>query len=227
MSTRPKTNNITLSTSDTEPPVIITDAEGNIVEYTDYRGFHAIRYRDEYVGGDWVVPQGAAAPDPVNITIGGVEMRLLGFDGNNQEERKNNHFENAHDLALELVNEGILKIEFHVHAIPSSNNAGVVKWNFNWAYLPAPDNGTPKAPVVVAPVSILMDIQANTLTYQYVKGAELPIPEGGFHIGDIISFSLSRNPNDVEDTYPDDILLLKAALHVPTDGDGSRQRYIK
>ena len=57
---------------------IITDKDGNIVEYCDANGFHAIRYRDEYVCGVWLTPNGAA-PDVVTVTIGGVLTQKIFF----------------------------------------------------------------------------------------------------------------------------------------------------
>jgi hypothetical protein len=62
---------------------------------------------------------------------------------------------------------------------------------------------------------------------QYIVGVELPKPTGGFNIGDLILFNIKRIPTDNEDTYGSDALMIKTALHVPVDGNGSRQRYIK
>ena len=228
MSTRPKTDNINLSTKDNAiPPVIVTDAEGNIVEYTDADGFHAIRYRDEYVGGDWVTPQGAASPDVVSVTIGGVGTQMLGFNGQNTEERKGNHYEIAHDLPIALINSGVLKLEQHWHARPSNNNAGVVKWFFDWSYSPPRDNGGTFAPIPMDSLVAYHNVLENTEHHHYIDGVELPVPLGGYQIGGIITFNIRRTPTDVEDTYNADILLIKTALHVPTDGDGSRTRYHK
>ena len=200
----------------------IKDSDGDIVEYTDTAGFHQVRYRDEYVGGEWVDAAGAAAPDIVNVTIGGVATRMQAFDGNVTEEKKSNHFEIAHDLPIAKINDGTYKIEWHVHMRPSTNNAGDVKWFMDWSY--SPQEG---APIAMTSLSCIKTINANEQYYHLLCGTELPVPVGGYEIGGIINFNLRRTPTDGDDTYGDDILLIKTALHVPTDGDGSRQRYVK
>ena len=203
-------------------PHIFTDKDGNIVEYCDADGFHAIRYRDEYVGGVWLTPNGTAAPDVVTVTIGGVSTQMYAFDGSTTEERLANNFEIAHDLPLTLVNDGTLKLEFHGHVRPSTNNSGTAKLFFDWCYTPV--NG---APIAQTSLSFDIVIGANQQYYHFMSGVELPVPVGGYGIGSIITFNLRRTPTTTGDNYPDDLLLIKCALHVPTDGDGSRQRYIK
>jgi hypothetical protein len=223
-----KSNNIQAGTSDNAvKPQIITDKDGNIVAYTDANGFQAIRYRDEYVGGVWLTPTGAAAPDVVTVTIGGVSTQKNAFDGGNTEERLANNFEIPHDMAITEVNAGTLKVEWHVHFRPSTTGTGNVKWFLDYCYTPPPVNGTSYAPIPQTSLSAIKTILANNQYYQYIIGVELPIPLGGFDIGGIITFNLRRTPTDTEDTYNADVLLIKSALHVPTNDFGSRQRYIK
>lgn len=218
-----RTDNSELSTTDNNiKPVIITDKDGNIVEYCDADGFHAIRYRDEYVGGVWLTPNGAAAPDVVTVTIGGVLTQKYSFDGGTTEERLANSFEIPHDVPLTLVNAGTLKLEFHGHTRPSTNNSGTAKLFFDWSYTPKDS-----APIAQTPLSFDVVIGANQQHYHHINGVELPVPAGGYQIGDVITFNLRRTPTTTGDNYPDDLLLIKCALYVPTDGDGSRQRYIK
>lgn len=196
---------------------------GEIVEKIDTNGFYSTRYRDEYVSGRWTSAAGAAAPDEVNVTIGGIATRSYAFDGNNTEESMANHFELAHDVQFNKVNDGTLKIEVHTHFRPSTNNAGDVKWFFDWSYTPVD-----AAPIPMPTISYIKIIALNQLHYHLIAGAELPVPAGGFGLGGIITFNTRRNPNDVQDTYTlDDALFIKTALHVPTDGGGSRQRYVK
>ena len=45
----------------------------------------------------------------------------------------------------------------------------------------------------------------------------------GVPIGDIIQFNLRRTPTG--DSYPDDAILVKVAMHVPTDDRGSKNIY--
>ena len=218
-----KTNAIELSAeADNEKPFIVRDKDGNIVAFIDSNGFKEIRYRDEYVGGPWLVPAGVAAPDVVSAVIGGVTTQCYTFDGGVTEERLSNSFEIAHDLSIDEINEGTLKIEWHNHFRPSTNNAGDVKFFFDWSY--SPPNA---APIAMTSLSFVHTIAANKQLHHLIKGVELPVPLGGFAIGGIIDFTLRRTPADAADTYADDILLIKAALHVPTNDYGSRQRYVK
>ena len=95
---------------------------------TEWTSIEQIRWRDEYVSGLWTPASGQAAPDIVGYTIGGVGVNKYTFDGNNTEERLANHFEIPHDLAFDLINNGTLIIEAHVHWQPSTNNSGNVVW---------------------------------------------------------------------------------------------------
>lgn len=216
-----KTNSIELQAeSDGEVPFVIKDKDGRIVAFIDSNGFKEIRYRDEYIGGPWLEPNGVAAPDTVTVTIGGVTTILKAFDGGVTEERLSNSFEIAHDLPIEQINSGSLKIEWHNHIRPSTNNAGDARLYFDWSY--SPPNG---APIPMTSIPCTETIAANKQYHHLLVGSELPVPVGGYQVGGIIDFTIRRTPT--EDTYPDDLLFIKSALHVPTDGDGSRERYVK
>ena len=195
---------------------------GDLKEKINSEGFYTVRHRDEYTSGEWVAPSGSPAPDSVTVTIGGIPYMMLAYDGGSTEERKSNQFEIPHDLAIDLVNAETEKIEVHTHFLPSSNSAGVVKWFFDWVYLPPMGAAIPQTSL-----SFSYDIPVNKQYNHFLCGIELPIPTGGFEIGGVILFSIRRTPSDAGDTYPSDALLLKVALHVPSDGNGSRQRYIK
>jgi hypothetical protein len=183
---------------------------------------HKAEYRDEYPGGEWQTPSGAAAPGAEPVTIGGVATIVLSFDGVNTEERKSNMFEINHDVDIDGLNAETVKLEWHVHFMPSDNAAGDVKWFFDYCYIPA--NG---APIAQTSISCIKAIAINQQYYHLLCGEELPKPASGFNIGDVILFTLRRTPTDGDDTYEADALLLKTALHVPIDMDGSRERYIK
>jgi hypothetical protein len=199
---------------------------GGPVEYITPQGFKAIRYRDEYVGGDWVLGAGGASPDVTTVTISGFGYRVYGFDGGNTLENMSNSFEVPHDLAFDELNNETVFMEAHVHWLPSTNNTGSVIWYFNWTYLPL--NG---APIAESQLSVTATVSANQQYFHKISAFEsggvvkIPKPSSGFGIGDMILFDVRRVPTG--DTYPDDALLLKCALHVPTNDFGSRQRYIK
>lgn len=182
---------------------------------------NAITYRDEYVGGEWFTPQGATAPDVESYTIGGVATRKHAFDGVNVNETLSNTFEIAHDSAISLINAGTLPMEFHTHAAPSTTGSGTYRFTIDWCYIPP--NGAP-----IAMTQLVIEKAINNQQYHNVlSGVELSVPAGGYAIGGIIEFTLTRTPQHTNDTYAADVILYKAALHIPCDMLGSRQRYIK
>ncbi len=183
-----------------------------------------LRWRDEYVSGIWTPAAATAAPDIENYTIGGIGVRKYSFDGNNIEERISNHFEIPHDIPIDLINNGTTYMEVHVHWQPSTNNTGNIEWFFDWTYLP--DNA---APIPMDSLSCVCPVGANEQYFHHKSAFKdvtdtiiVPVPNGGFQIGGIIQFNLRRTPTGDNDTYPDDAILIKVALHVPTDDRGSK-----
>jgi hypothetical protein len=185
-----------------------------------------LRWRDEYVGGIWIPAAGGAAPDLNNYTIGGIATRMYEFDGGNTEERLSNTFEIPHDIPIALINDLTTHIEVHIHWQPSTNNTGDVEWFFDWCYIPLN-----AVPIPMTTMSVVCSVDANQQYVHKIKAFEnngvpkLPVPAGGFGIGDIILFNLRRTPTGNNDTYPDNALLIKVAMHVPTDDRGSKDIY--
>jgi hypothetical protein len=182
----------------------------------------AITWRDEYVGGEYFVPTGAAAPDTVTPTIGGVVTKKYAFDGATTDESLSNTFEVAHEIALAQVNAGTLNIEFHLHIGPSTTGSGTCRFTLDWCLIKA--NG---APVAGTQLVLTKAISASTQYYNLLVGDNLAVPVGNFGIGDLIEFTLTRTPTHVDDTYTDDVIFYKCALHVPCDTLGSREIYTK
>lgn len=184
-----------------------------------------LRWRDEYVSGTWT-PAAAAAPDLENYTIGGIGVVKYAFNGVNTEERITNHFEIPHDIPIDLINDGTTWIEAHVHWQPSTNDAGNVQWFFDWAYLPLN-----AAPIPMTTMSHICPVLINQQYFHKINAfevggvAKLPIPAGGFGIGGIIQFNLRRTPTGGSDDYGFDAIMIKVALHVPTDDRGSKNIY--
>jgi hypothetical protein len=198
------------------------DSSDAVVMKVDTQGFGRSEYRDEYVAGPWLTPQGATAPDEVTVTIGGIDYRVYAFDGGSTQETLTNSFEMQHDLDFVGLNAGTVKAEWHVHWMPSTADAGDVKWFFDWAYLPADGSAAISMTALTC-----IDSCSSQQTRHLICGTELAKPSSGFNVGDIILFRLRRTPNDGADTYGADALLIKTALHVPVNSKGSRQRYIK
>ena len=182
----------------------------------------AIQYRDEYTSSSWVSAAGSAAPDQASYTIGGVQINMYSFDGNNTEEKMSNMFEIPHDAAIDSLNADSDKIEFHIHGMASNNGSGVVRMFFDWCYVPVND-----APIPQVSISVDFNILANSQFVHKINGAELPKPSGGYNIGDKILFSVRRTPTNAADTYTSDFIFSKCALHVPVDSLGSESRYVK
>jgi hypothetical protein len=193
------------------------EADGTLVNKGD-----AITYRDEYVGGEYFVPLGATAPDMVTPTIGGVVTRKYAFDGGTLSETLSNTFEIPHDMDIAGVNAGSESLEIHIHIGPSTNNTGTCRFTIDWCLIKA--NG---APIAGTQVVLTKAITANQQYYNLLVGDNLVVPVGGFDIGDLIEFTLTRTPTNGADTYTDDVIFYKCALHIPCDTSGSRQRYVK
>ena len=186
-----------------------------------------LRWRDEYVSGIWTPAAAQAAPSIIGYTIGGISVNKYTFNGTNTEERIANHFEIPHDIPLDLINDGTTYIEAHIHWQPSTNDAGNVQWFFDWAYLPL--NG---APIAMNSLSCINSVSSNQQFFHKLCAFEsapnvtkLQIPAGGFNVGGVIQFNLRRTPTGDADTYEYDAILVKVALHVPTDDRGSKDIY--
>ena len=195
----------------------------NKLQVDDEIGFeYPVQWRDEYVAGDYILPVGVAAPDLQNVTLGGITTRMYGFDGGGTEERLSNSFEIPHDIDIDSLNDETLQIEWHVHYLPSGNLTGDVKWFLDYT-LCKPDT----APTTETPLSCTKTIALNSRYEHQICGTYIPKPTAGWGIGDVIVFNLRRTPSDAGDTYEEDALLIKTALHVPVNSRGSRQIYIK
>ncbi len=172
-------------------------------------------YRDEFP--TLLVPAGgAAAPDQVSYTIGGIPTTRWSFDGGNTQETLSGSFEIPHDYQTGG------DIEVHLHWLPSTNGGGAVEWFFDWVYLPINS-----APVPKTTLSVVDIVSVNQQFYHKIKAIGL-LPANGYTLGDKILFNIRRNPSGVNDTYTNqDAILEQIALHIPVDTFGSRQRYIK
>jgi len=183
----------------------------------------AITWRDEYVASEYFVPSGASAPDIVNITVGGVTTKKYAFDGKTTAEKLGSNHEIQHDIAVEWVNNGTLSIEQHIHCCATTTASGTATFVTNWCLLKA-NAGIITGSNITA--SIYFD-GTQTPYCNALIGDDLVTPAEGFGIGDLIEFTITRDPALASDTYEDDVVFYKSALHVPVDTFGSRQRYVK
>jgi len=206
------------------------DSDGTMVQKIDSLGFGNVFYRDEYPSGIWTNAAGAAAPDIVGYTIGGVGVNRDAFDGGTIEEKKSNTFEIPHDIDIDAVNDGTKVIEVHVHWRPASSTAtGQVKWFFDWSY-----SAYLGDPIAMTSLSCKRNLTTATQFRHYIDQftdgssvVKLEIPVGGFDIGGLILFNIRRKPTDAEDDYTADVILEQVALHIPVNSDGSRTIFNK
>lgn len=183
----------------------------------------AFTWRDEYAGGQYFVPDGANAPDEVNVTIAGVTTKKYAFNGVNTTEKLGNTFEIAHDVAIDAVNAGAVSIEQHIHFANSTTTAsGTATFVVNWALIKAQGSA-----ITGSNVTISHYIESTQQYHNLIAGGYLVPPTEGFGIGDLIEFTVTRDPSLASDTFEADVLFYKTALHVPLDMLGSRQIYIK
>lgn len=185
------------------------EGDGTLVSFGN-----AITYRDELPSVLTPV-SGAAAPDLVTHTIGGVARTLYSFDGGNTQEILSGSIEIPHDYAYGLP------IEMHIHWRPSTTGTGVVKWFIDWEYSPAQG-----APLAQTTLTVLATLSTNN-QYWHLLHSFGNLPNTGFKLGGKIGFNLRRTPSDVQDTYAGDALFEQVAIHIPCDTLGSRQIYTK
>lgn len=171
-------------------------------------------FRDEYPA--MLIPAtGAASPDAVPHTIGGVLRTMYGFDGAATQEILSGSFEIPHDYMVGQP------IEVHDHWRPSASSIGTVTWYFDYEY--SPPNA---APIPQATLSVTHNITSNSQYIHFLDSfGNMPQPSTPFSLGGKIGFNLRRTPTT--DTYGADALLEQIALHIPCDTAGSRQIYIK
>lgn len=151
---------------------------------------------------------GASAPDLVSIA--GTGLRLRAFDGNNITEQVYGSLEMDHDWK-----EGST-IYPHIHWMPTTANAGDVKWQLEYFWVPV--GGT------VTGSTVITATQSSTGTAWNMHFLNFPsISGGGKTIGSQMMVRLFRIPTDGADTYPDDAVVVTFGFHVELDTVGSRQ----
>jgi hypothetical protein len=111
-----------------------------------------------------------------------------------------------------------MPLEFHIHAMPSTNNAGTAIFTFNWCY--SPPNA---APIAGTPIDLTFTIAANRQYWHLLAGGNLALPVGGFAIGGKIEFTVTRKT--AGNTYADAVLFDKCALHRAINAMGTINIY--
>jgi len=155
-----------------------------------------------------LLARAAAAPDQISI-FGSGNIQGLAFDGNNRVEALFGGGEIPH-----AYKEGS-NLAPHIHWMPTTANAGNVKWflEYNWQL---------NANTFGAPTTVSIVDAATGTAWDNIQTDIASISGTGMLFNSHFVFRLYRDPNDAEDTYPDDAVLLSIGLHYEIDTVGSR-----
>lgn len=156
---------------------------------------------------------GAAAPDSITL-FGSGGIKGLGFNGNATEESVHGAAELLHGY-IEGTN-----IDFHVHWMPTTADAGNVKWQLEYSWMNM--DGTFSAPTTI---SVVIAAGGTAWVHKVTDIGE--ISGAGKEIISAFVFRLFRDPADEDDTYAADAALIQAGIHYQVDTLGSRQELIK
>lgn len=202
--------------------VSIGETDLNITLDNGYRVIESPAvWRDEYAGAEWLAPNGASAPDKVAVTIGGISRNYYGFDGASTTEQMSNQIEIPHDVDIDALNAGTVKMEFHVHGFvntvsPSGNVSFYVDLAYHRPY---------EQPETLSSVYIDFDLTAKAALDHLIRGVEITKPTGDYKVGSIFTINLRRVPTDEADTYENEFYLYKFAVHLPVNSKGTVTKY--
>jgi len=147
---------------------------------------------------------GASAPDIGTIGAGTIEYLL--FDGNATVEDVSGQIEIQHDVKLDVIKP-------HIHWIPTTADAGDVKWNLTYTVGNTGDGESETT------LSVTMATPAAIENVFSVFG---DIDISSFSAGAQLSFRLYRDPGDAADTYSEDVAAKTLGFHVERQSLGTR-----
>ncbi len=139
-----------------------------------------------------------AAPGTVNVVD--ANMKSFGFDGNASTEELFYHVDLQHDYVAGT------DIIVHVHWMPSTANAGNVR--FQWYYQWVEEGGTFTAATLGAPTAVA----AGGVAWAD-KRTDFTISGAGKTYNSRLLLRLFRDPTDGTDTYGDDAVLSSVGVH--------------
>lgn len=200
----------------------VKDEDGVVREVITSEGFKQVRWRDEYVGGDWGDGLGNTSPSFSAYAIGGISYRKLVMDAN---DARTNVFEIPHDMLLST--DALLQPELHIHFRPTTDDTGtvIVYLTPEWSKANTSGETEPVAPQALPEMSFTCTIAAGLATFPHYVCSFGQLPVHNYMLGDLIGFKVERRTGF--GTYTADIIVEKVAMHVPVDDRGSRQMYVK
>lgn len=151
---------------------------------------------------------GVTPPDMIEF-YGGGGIFGRAFDGSANTEQLFGEGELLHGYK-----EGT-DISFHIHWMPTTADAGNVKWQLTYNWLN--DTATGGAPTTISVTSA-----AGGTAWKHHKTNFADISGLGKTIGSQFHFRLFRDPTDGADTYAHDAGVLSVGIHYEIDTVGSR-----
>lgn len=179
------------------------EADGTVV----FKG-GATTFNDINISG---LALGTGPAAPAIIAIAGTGILAYAFIGTGVlADELHGSIETLHDF---LEGSDIIP---HVHWMPSTNDAGDVKWQLEYIWISRTGTVT---------VSTTIDVTvAAAETAWTLNRADFPTIDGaGRQIGDRFMFRIFRDPADVADTYGFDAAIMDFGIHFERDTLGSRQ----
>jgi len=179
------------------------EADGTLVFKGDATTFNDINISGLALG------TGPAAP--AIIAIAGTGILAYAFIGTGVlTDELHGSIETLHDY---LEGSDIIP---HVHWMPSTNDAGDVKWQLEYIWISR--TGT-----VAGSTTIDVTVAAGGTAWTLHR-SDFPTIDGtGRNIGDRFIFRIFRNPADGADTYAHDAAIMDFGVHFERDTMGSRQ----
>lgn len=151
---------------------------------------------------------GASSPDLINVLASG-GIYTLAFNGAATTEEVHGALDMPHGYL-----EGS-DVKFHIHWMPTTANAGNVKWQIEYSWI---DPGS----VFPNPATINAVGAAGGTAWNHNEDDFTIISGIGKTIGTSMIFRLFRDPTDGSDTYGNDAALIQVGLHIQVDVYGSR-----
>jgi hypothetical protein len=186
---------------------------GNRYDYSNFTDRGLLQFKgDAQVWKDdniSAVSLGIGASPPDLVQYNGTNIYVRAFSGNVTLEELFGGTEYNHD------GEEGADIHMHLHWSPTTNNAGDVKWQLGYVWIN--NNGVATAETTVSVIS-----SATGTAWDQIRASFPTIAGAGKKIGSQLGFRLFRDPNDAEDTYPDDAAItFTFGMHYELDQVGS------
>jgi hypothetical protein len=198
---------------------VLNTADGGTTRWVAFAGRWQVFQYDDLALDAQAIPAGAAGPDLIPVP-GAPNISAYGFNGQNTVESKTGTFELLHGYR-----EGS-DLWPHVHWSPINNDAGNVRWVFEYIVFDTIANEF-RAPVVLAVVDAAGGLGPNGRPIQHNVEFPIPISGLGLKIGCQVRFVIRREPANAADTYGSDAILWAVGIHYENDSVGSSQRFVK